>query len=239
MDHHRIVDQHLVEQYLLDEMSPELREEFEDHYFGCSECAAEVRATSAFMDAARSEFKKTEPKSSTSPSDAKPPKIKQNWLFLWREWFAVAAFATCLLIVVYQNTVVYPRLRNEVASLEKPEVLTTVSLVNGNSRGGAIVSAKAGDAQALLLLVDIPTQDRFSDYTCLLYSPNHELLWTVKVSAQDAKDTVAIRVPFANRMDGLYSLAVKGNQAATVSNSGADLATYSFSLNAGATGPGH
>jgi len=239
MDHHSIVDQHLVEQYLLDEMSPELREEFEDHYFGCPECAAEVRATSAFMDAARSEFKKTEPAGSTTPSDAKPPKIRQSWLFLWREWFAVAAFATCLLVVVYQNVAVYPRLRNEVASLEKPEVLTTVSLVNGNSRGGAVVSAKVGDAQALLLLVDIPTQDQFSEYTCLLYSPNHELLWTVKVSAQDAKDTVAIRVPFANRMDGLYSLAVKGNQAATVSNSGADLATYSFSLNAGATGPGH
>jgi len=101
------------------------------------------------------------------------------------------------------------------------------------------VSAKAGDAQALLLLVDIPTQDRFSDYTCLLYSPNHELLWTVKVSAQDAKDTVAIRVPFANRIDGVYSLAVKGNQAETTSGSGADLATYSFSLNAGATGTGH
>jgi hypothetical protein len=239
MDHHRIVDQHLVEQYLLDEMSPELREEFEDHYFGCPECAAEVRATSAFMDAARSEFKKTEPTRTTSPSDAKPPKIKQSWLFLWREWFAVAAFATCLLVVVYQNTVVYPRLRNEVASLEKPEVLTTVSLVNGNSRGGAIVSAKAGDAQALLLLVDIPAQDRFSDYTCLLYSPNHELLWTVKVSAQDAKDTVAIRVPFSKRVDGIYSLAVKGNQAENASSSSADLATYSFSLNAGSTGTGH
>ena len=239
MDHHRIADQHLVEQYLLDEMSPELREEFEDHYFGCPECAAEVRATSAFMDAARSEFKKTEPAASTSPSDVKPPKVKQSWLFLWREWFAVAAFATCLLVVVYQNTVVYPRLRNEVASLEKPEVLTTVSLVNGNSRGGAVVSAKAGDAQALLLLVDIPAQDRFSDYTCLLYSPNHELLWTVKVSAQDAKDTVAIRVPFANRVDGIYSLAVKGNQSETASSSGADLATYSFSLNAGSNGTGH
>jgi hypothetical protein len=236
MDHHRIVDQHLVEQYLLNEMSPELREEFEDHYFGCPECAAEVRATSAFMDAARSEFRQAAPANSMSPGEAKPPKIKQSWLFLWREWFAVAAFATCLLVVVYQNTVVYPRLRNEVASLEKPEVLATVSLVNGNSRGGNVVSTKAGDAQALLLLVDIPTQDRFSDYACLLYSPDHRLLWTVKVSAQDAKDTVSIRVPFANRREGIYSLAVKGNQDGTASSNGIDLATYSFSLN---TGPSH
>ena len=239
MDHQRAIDQHLVEQYLLNEMSPELRNEFEEHYFGCQECAADLRTTAAFLDAARDEFKKTAPAGSTSPSDAKAPKIKQSWLFLWREWFAVAAFATCLLVIVYQNAVVYPRLRNEVASLEKPEVLATVSLVNGNSRGGTIVSAKTGDARALLLLVDIPAQDRFSDYTCLLYSPDHQLLWTVKVSAQDAKDTVSIRVPFANRTDGIYSLAVKGNQDGTASSSGADLATYSFSLNAGSTGPGH
>jgi hypothetical protein len=239
MDHQRAIDQHLVEQYLLNEMSPELREEFEEHYFGCQECAAELRATAVFLDVARDEFTKTVPASSTSPSDAKPPKIRQSWLFLWKELFAVAAFATCLLVLIYQNVVVYPRLRNEVASLEKPEVLATVSLVNGNSRGGSIASVKAGGAQALLLLVDIPAQDRFSEYTCLLYSPDHQLLWTVKVSAQDAKDTVAIRVPFANRMDGIYSLAVKGDQDGTGSGNGADLATYSFSWNAGSTGPGH
>ena len=238
MDHQRAMDQHLVEQYLLNEMPPELREEFEEHYFGCQECAIELRTTAAFLDAARAEFKKTVPTSSPSPSEAKPPKIKQSWLFMWREWFAVAAFATCLLVVVYQNTVVYPRLRTEVASLEKPEVLTTISLVNANSRGGDIVSAKTGDARALLLLVDIPAQDRFSDYTCLLYSPDHQLLWTVKVSAQDAKDTVSIRVPFTNKADGIYSLAVKGNQAGAASSSGTDLATYSFSLNAGSTSPG-
>jgi hypothetical protein len=238
MDHQRAIDQHLVEQYLLNEMSPELREEFEEHYFGCQECAADLRAAAVFLDSAREELRKAAPASSTSPSDARPPKIKQSWLFLWKEMFAVAAFATCLLVLVYQNAVVYPHLRSEVASLEKPEVLTTVSLVNGNSRGGSIAAAKVGDAQALLLLVDIPAQDRFSDYTCLLYSPDHQLLWTVKVSAQDAKDTVSIRVPFTNKTDGTYSLTVRGNQDGTASVGGTDLATYSFSLSAGSTGSG-
>jgi hypothetical protein len=49
------------------------------------------------------------------------------------------------------------------------------------------------------LLVDIPTEDRFSSYTCLLYSPSGSLSWRVEVSPQQAKDTVSIRVPSAGQ----------------------------------------
>jgi len=46
-----------VEKYLLEELTPELRDEFEEHFFDCQECALDVQATAAFMAAARQEFK--------------------------------------------------------------------------------------------------------------------------------------------------------------------------------------
>src|ERR1700730_4400894 len=44
MDHETAIRVQAAERYLLDEFSPEERTEFEDHFFGCSECADEVRA---------------------------------------------------------------------------------------------------------------------------------------------------------------------------------------------------
>ncbi len=46
MDHETAMRIQGAERYVLDEFSPEERAEFEEHYFGCSECADEVKAAS-------------------------------------------------------------------------------------------------------------------------------------------------------------------------------------------------
>lgn len=43
-DHQRVVSLRAVESYLLDELSPALREGFEEHFFECPECAEALRA---------------------------------------------------------------------------------------------------------------------------------------------------------------------------------------------------
>ena len=56
MDHNQSTNLMAVEKYLLEELTPEQRDEFEDHFFDCQECALDVQATAAFMAAARQEF---------------------------------------------------------------------------------------------------------------------------------------------------------------------------------------
>jgi hypothetical protein len=82
-------------------------------------------------------------------------------------------------------------------------------------------------AHPFLLSLDIPTQDRFSSYTCLLYSPSGTLVWRVEVSPQAARDTVSIRVPSTDKLLGEYILAVQGN----LNGISTDLARYRFALN--------
>ena len=57
MDHHQATQLTAVEKYLLDELPPELRDEFEEHFFDCQDCATDLRATAGFIDAAKREFK--------------------------------------------------------------------------------------------------------------------------------------------------------------------------------------
>ena len=225
MNHDKVVRLSLVEKYLLDELSPELRDEFEEHYFDCGECVADLSAASVFLDAAKNELR-----AAPLPKSA-PIRDKKPWFSrLWAPAFVVPALAACLLVIAYQNLVILPHFRNAIAELRAPEILPTLSLVSGNSRGGSIPSLAIENAHAFLVLIDIPTQERFSSYTCLLYSPAGSLAWRVLVSADKAKDTVSIRVPAARAVAGIYSLVVQGNSSAALAESGAELARYRFTL---------
>ena len=230
MEHNEAVRLSLVEKYLLDELPPQIRDEFEEHYFDCRECALDVRATSAFVDAAKNELRAT-PLSKPVPSAAKKDSAKKSWFaWVWAPAFVAPALAACLLVIAYQNLVILPHFRNSLGELRAPEILPTLSLVGGNSRGGSAPSIAVEGAHAFLVLMDIPTQERFSSYTCLLYSPSGSLAWHVQVSAEEAKDTVSIRVPAGLAVSGSYTLVVQGNNGPALGENGSALARYRFTL---------
>src|SRR5262249_49549907 len=53
MDHDEAVRGGAVERYLLDELGDDERASFEEHFFGCSECAEELKLTETFLAGAR------------------------------------------------------------------------------------------------------------------------------------------------------------------------------------------
>src|SRR6202795_317324 len=222
MDHNQSTNLMAVEKYLLEELTPDVRDEFEEHFFDCEECATDLQATAAFMATATQEFK-----ANPIPKPGKAAKGKSLSAAFWPAAAVWSALAASLLLVAYQNLVVFPRFKTEIAELKAPEILPVISLVGGNSRGDQTPTATAAAAHPFLLSLDIPTQDRFSSYTCLLYSPSGPLVWRTEVSAQSARDTVSIRVPSVDTQAGKFTLAVQGNLA----GSSVDLARYPFALN--------
>ena len=223
MDHQQATQLTAVEKYLLDELTPEAREEFEEHFFDCEECALDLRATDSFITVARQEFKTNPvPKNSAAPGRKRPQAS------FWPSGIAWFALAASLLVIAYQNVMVFPQLKSQIAELKGPEILPSLSLVGGNSRGGPLPVGAVNARQPFLLQLDIPTQDRFSSYTCLLYAPSGSLAWRLEVSAQEAKDTVLVRVPSSGGPAGEYTLAVQGNQGG--GGGPVDLAHYRFAL---------
>jgi anti-sigma factor RsiW len=49
MTHFEAIEGRLAEGYLLGELTAEQREQYEEHYFGCAECAEEVRWGAVFL----------------------------------------------------------------------------------------------------------------------------------------------------------------------------------------------
>ena len=50
MNHDVVVRQKMTERYLLDELDPQRRDEFEEHLFDCRDCAEDVRAGARFVE---------------------------------------------------------------------------------------------------------------------------------------------------------------------------------------------
>src|SRR3989440_65285 len=208
MDHTEALRLQAAEKYVLGELSQPLRDEYEEHYFDCQECAEELRATVAFVDSARGVLRAEVP--ARKEEQAAAPR-RAGWLMWLRPAFAVPAFAVLLLVVGYQNFVTIPGLQRSATS--GGQSADFVSLIGANSRGeGAQAYQIHGDRPAILE-VDIPTTEGFANYNCQLQDASGHVVYEQRVSAADAKRTVHMIVPGGQLRAGSYMLRVLGEQA--------------------------
>jgi len=103
MEHEFAVANHAVERYLMGEMSVEERDAFEDHYFTCDTCSADVRLTSRFIANAKAVWRE---------EAAAPAKLSvMDWLRAkWLSPALVAVAAAAVAVIAFQNAVVIPAL---------------------------------------------------------------------------------------------------------------------------------
>jgi anti-sigma factor RsiW len=225
MDHPEATRIGAVERYLLEEMSARERGDFEEHFFDCPQCAADVKATAGFLDAARRELKRDAFGEHLAGGREPPQASKSPLARTWRPAFAGWAATLLLCVVIYQNAVMFPRLS------PRPSTPATLFLVGGNTRGGTIPSVTVSKLNPLLLSVDIPTADAYAGYSCVLVAQSGATVWSLPVTAEQARDTVPIVVPTTGLSRGDYTLVVRGHAKEGGGPSATDLAHYRFTVN--------
>jgi hypothetical protein len=204
MEHHQAVLQKATERYLLDELEPEVRDQFEEHLFDCQECALDVRAAAMFVE--QSKIVLAEPVASPGGAQAAEVRTGQGWFAWLRPALALPVLALLLVVVAYQNFVTYPHL---MAAASQPQIGPWAS-VNASTRGAAPVVIKAHPDEGFGLLVSIPPDTSYSSYSLDLYSPSGKLQWSLKIPASSPDDTRSIFVPGAGLEQGTYNLRVTG-----------------------------
>ena len=208
MDHSESIRLMATEKYLLGELTPELREQFEEHFFDCQACALDVRAGAALVE--HSKVVLSEPVAVSAVRAPRAVPAKAGWSAWLRPAFAVPVLAALLVVIGYQNLVTYPKLKGEVAVIGRPEILASASLINANTRGAGRTVVSTRRNEPFLLFVDIPAEARFSSYVAELDGPGGKSEWSVAIPAVTTKDTVPIRVPADHQGAGVYTLVVRG-----------------------------
>lgn len=228
MDHQEAVRMKAAERYVLGELSGDLREQYEEHFFTCRECADELRCAAAFATGARDVFSA---ESAGVPLVAVQKPRAGFLAFFLRPAMAVAAIVALALVVGYQNLRVIPRLKTAVSQSDAPVALSSFSLIGVNSRGGASVAISLPAGRPFSLYLDIPPQNEFPIYTCELEDAAGAAEFSLQVTAQQAKDTVQLLIPAGHIPPGKHAVVVRGLQSASAGETtGVEVARYPFTL---------
>jgi hypothetical protein len=214
MTHADAASTQAVERYLLGELSPEQRDEFEAHVFDCRECAEDLKAAAVFLDNSRAVLREDPTLALEGPSphadtsaDRKPRWL--SWLTpatLVPTYTWASAFLLLLGFSLYQNLVTLPALRNSSA----PRALSAFSFVSSGTRGATPLVIAAPTRQPFLLFFDIPPGGRYASYHCVITAEAGKPEVGVDVTAAQARDTVQLFVPAGGLSAGPHTLVITG-----------------------------
>ncbi|MGB8581290.1 MAG: zf-HC2 domain-containing protein [Candidatus Sulfotelmatobacter sp.] len=222
MDHSEASRLMASEKYLLDELSPTEIEEFEEHLFGCHDCAMDVRAGSVFLEQGKAELASSPANARHVPAEVRPSR-GFSW---WRAAFAVPAMAILLLVVGYQNLVTYPALKGALAENRAPRILPAAALVSSATRGTEPTTIEVRAGQPFLLPLDIQPQNSYESYVIELQNPAGVVQWSLPVSSQLVKNTLTIGAPGVDKA-GRYEVIVLGRNA---NGETSEIGRYPFDL---------
>jgi len=207
MKHSEAVEQLAVERYLLEELDPDAREEFEEHLFDCQECALDLRAGTHFVNEAKAQL----PGIPDRAADRKAGRTKPGfWLFLLRPALVAPAFAALMGIVVFQNAITFPALRN---AASQPRLVPLTHL-RPATRGAVHQTLLADPAHGIALQVDRPLDNDSAFYSIDLRDAQGKSIWTanvpVKADTSEQSPQLSIFIPGKGLANGSYALDVQG-----------------------------
>jgi hypothetical protein len=225
MDHTEAVRMQAVEKYILGELSPFYRAQFEEHYFDCADCALNLRAGVAFAAASRQYFAE----SSVPERVARAPRA--GWFAWLKPLVAVPAFAALIAVIAYQNTVSIPRLQREAGAQSSAAIVAPwFSLVNASVHGSSGTRVEIQPGQPFYLFFDITAAPRQSDSVFLLQVQDStgKTLVQSSVAAERAQKSVVLPIPPGFR-EGEYKLVIADQAAGTSATAGELPFTVAFS----------
>ncbi|MGA2252221.1 anti-sigma factor family protein [Terracidiphilus sp.] len=215
MNHSEAVVQMAAERYLLDELGPDVRDEFEEHLFECPECVVDVRAGDVFLREARVQLPALvaddEARAARDREKIRPAKEKRDWFAWLRPAYLAPAFAMLLAVVAYQNFVTLPGLEQ---AANEPR-LAPLTPVRGATRGSEHQTLTTSHKLGLTLPVDLLPVDmpaaKFASYAFTLTGPDGKSVWNAAMPAPaDASRQMSLGIPGKLLSNGTYTVTVAG-----------------------------
>jgi len=225
MDHTEAVRMQAVEKYILGELTPLYRAQFEEHYFDCADCAINLRAGVAFAAASRQYFAE----SSVPEKVARTPRA--GWFTWLKPFVAVPAFAALLFVIGYQNLVTIPHIRHSGGSANaQAEAPPSFSLVDSTVHGssGSRVAVASGQAFDLWFDVTASPRDPNSVFFASIKNSSGATLVSLRISQVRAQSPVIFHLP-AGLPEGDYKLVISDQAGGSSFSAGELPFTVAFS----------
>jgi len=195
MDHTEAIETMAAQRYVLDEMTPEDRDAFEEHFFGCAECHADVKDGETIADTLRREkatVHKFEPRKSS-----------------YATGLAAAAAIALIAFLGFQNAT----MRRATEAALKPRLVASHSLQVSQTRGEEEKVFEAKASEAFTLDFDIPPQPNAQRYVVEIVDASKRVRMSEPVTLARAQDVVYLLVPAGALSPGRYQLRIRTEPA--------------------------
>jgi hypothetical protein len=211
MDHNEAIRLQAAVRYVLGELSPAQREEYEEHYFDCAECAVDIKALATFADTTREVLRRE--RDAQFAKDLVP--ARSGWLSWLQPVVAVPAMAALLLIIAYQNTVTIPQARQDAGSGVAQIAFSSYPLRGVNTAGedGRTLTIRPGEA--FFLDFDFVPTRSFDNYIGQIEDAQGHVLLRSKIAGGNANQEAHLTIPAGMLHPGKYVLAFYGDPAAS------------------------
>jgi hypothetical protein len=214
MDHNEAIRLQAVEKYALSELPDELRDAFEDHFFECAECAADVRAAAIFADTSREIFAE---ENERVPEPSPVP----SWWTRLRPLIAVPVLAGLLVAVYvgYRNLgpASHPGEVTVAAQLATAANIQDAVKLSGGERRGAAVAQVVRVRRGAAFTLDfdfVPSSSsgsrEFDSYLGKLQDAAGHVVLAVTLAGNLVNREVHVAVPANVVSPGRYTLAFAG-----------------------------
>jgi hypothetical protein len=215
MNHREAVEGQAAERYLLMELSPAEREEFEEHFFGCAACAAAVEAGVVFAANARAVL---------SERAGRHAPIHHRWLEWRRPAYVFAIAGLLLFLIAYEELLRIPRLQREWAAATAPQAYPAFFL-RPVARGDDQVLEVPKAAPFVGLALDVPPGGVYRSFECDLRGGSP---LTIAVPAPASPGApLNILVPLSRLRPGPYLLILRGRNDGSEA---VELSRFSFAI---------
>ena len=216
MDHQEALQLQAVEKYVLGELPGDLREQFEEHYFNCPECASGLRALGTFVTASRLALKEEETSPRVLPNATHGK--RSGWFNWLRPVIAVPAVAILASIVVFQNAVTIPSARKRAETESVAQVYQSSYRLGGPTRGGTLPRVKLRSSESFALDFDFTPNNNFPSYKGTLLDASGSAVLTFNLKGEAANKEEHLVIPGGVIHPGNYDLVFVGQNGTT--NSG-------------------
>jgi hypothetical protein len=221
MDHNEAVRLQAVEKYVLGKLPKDEHAAYEEHYFDCSACAGEIKATVAFMECVR----QVALEEALQPAEAKTlvPATSPNsrstiggWSGGLRPAFAIPVFAVLLLFIGYQNGVTIPSLKNATSSSNQggQGISSSFQLLGsvrgGNEGGDATNKVRVRAGESFTLNFDFTPTGTFPEYAWQLLDQAGRMVKSGQISGEKKYQAVSLPLSGGVSSPGKYSLVFYG-----------------------------
>jgi len=233
MDHREAVRTEAVERYLLGQLSGPECEEFEIHFFDCTECARELKDGALFVDNARAVFHEDNARRTASRRAQDVAARPSLWaLIRSRPWGLSPAMAALALLVVaggagYQSLVVIPGLRGELRNARSPQAVASYVLPPV-SRGAAQTLEISGTALFYTIYMDPAWDASFAAYVCSVQDETGAERFSVRLPAPPPGKPIQILMARQTLPSGRYTVVIRNT--AETGKPEAELARYALLL---------